>query len=514
MIRFITTLCLAFFFSLVLSAQSNILWQKALGGSIIDYASAIRTTSDGGYIVAGNSLSNNGNVSGNNGASDFWVVKLGTTGAVLWQKTSGGSAFDEAKDVQITADGGYIVLGSSSSNNGQVSGNKGGSDFWVVKLDGNGLLQWQKTYGGSANEDARAIQITSDGGYILAGTTYSVDGDIIGHKGGGDFWVVKIDAQGSIQWQKTYGGTAQDAASALQITPDGGYIVVGETLSYDGDLTENKGLDDFWVIKLDATGNLQWQKSLGGSSYDWAHAVQNTLDGGYIVAGSTFSNNGDVSGNHGGYDYWVVKLSSTGTLLWQKTLGGSGTDEAFSAQVTADNGLVVTGYSASNNGDVSNNKGGWDYWLVKLTENGILQWQKTYGGSANDEAKCVLTTEDGGYVLAGHTRSNDGDVSGNHGNFDYWIVKLSTFVSGTNAPAANIQLKITPNPAKNYVQIQFDAQHAALWVRIQDIQGREMWHQKITGNTQVEIASWPAGVYVVTAQTADGAVVVKELVKE
>jgi hypothetical protein len=512
--RFLTSFCFTFLIFNILDAQPVIQWQKTLGGSIIDYASSIRATNDGGYIVAGNTLSNNGNVTGNNGASDYWIVKLNAAGAVQWQKALGGGAFDEAKDIQTTPDGGYIVLGSSSSVNGQVSGNHGGSDFWVVKLDANGILQWQKSYGGTANDDARAVQTTPDGGYILAGTTYSNDGDVSGNHGNGDFWVVKIGATGTLQWQKALGGTAEDEASALQTTPDGGYIVVGETQSFNGDVAENQGIQDFWVVKLGIEGNLQWQKTLGGSSYDWAYAVQNTLDGGYIVAGSTFSNNGDVSGNHGGYDFWLVKLSSLGTLSWQKALGGSDTEEAYSVQATSDQGFVVAGYAASKNGDVSNNKGGWDYWVVKVDANGNLKWQRSYGGSANDEAKGILATEDGGFIAVGHTRSNDGDVSGNHGNFDYWVVKLSAAVSAVTDLGESIHLQMAPNPAKNYVQIQFDAQYAPLQVRIQDIQGREMWHQKISGNTLVAMESWPAGVYVVTARTADGAVAVKELVKE
>jgi hypothetical protein len=303
----------SFTYSLV-EEEPYITWRKCLGGSDWDAVIPIQQTSDGGDIVAGVTSSNNGDVSGNHGAYDFWVVKLSSTGSLQWQKCLGGSGSDDAASIQQTSDGGYIVAGSTRSNDGDVSGNHdvsgnyGESDFWVVKLSSTGSLQWQKCFGGSNWDHAASIQQTSDGGYIVAGSTGSSDGDVSGKHAGFDFWVVKLSSTGSLQWQKCLGGSGSDLAASIQQTSDGGYIVAGITSSNNGDVSGNHGAEDFWVVKLSSTGSLQWQKCFGGSNWDRAYSIQQTSDGGYIVAGMTESNNGDVSGNHGESDIWVVKL--------------------------------------------------------------------------------------------------------------------------------------------------------------------------------------------------------------
>jgi len=293
-----------------------------------------------------------------------------------------------------------------------------------VKLDETGNIQWQKYLGGSDGDGAFSIQQTSDGGYIVAGVAYSNDGDVSGNHGDSDYWIVKLDETGNIQWQKCLGGSREDVAKSIQQTSDGGYIVAGITPSNDGDVSGNHGSADYWIVKLDETGKIQWQKCLGGSDGDGAFSIQQTSDGGYIVAGVAYSNDGDVSGNHGDSDYWIVKLDETGKIQWQKCLGGSSYDEAYSIQQTSDGGYIVAGYTYSNDGDVSGNHGDFDYWIVKLDETGNIQWQKCFGGSSYDYAQSIQQTSDGGYIVAGWTESNDGDVSGNHGNSDYWIVKL------------------------------------------------------------------------------------------
>jgi len=410
----------------------RIVWEKALGGSNWDEAYSIQQTNDGGYIIAGGTWSNDGDVSGNHGSKDAWIVKLDGNGNIQWQKTLGGSGYDVAVSIQQTSDGGYIVAGFTSSNDGNVSGNHGGEDAWIVKLDGNGNIQWQKALGGSDGDRAHSIQQTSDGGYIVAGYTESNDGDVSGwHEGyddGGnplpDYWVVKLDGNGNIQWQKALGGSEGDEALSIQQTSDGGYIVAGETYSNNGNVSGNHGGEDAWIVKLDRDGNIQWQKSLGGSNDDWAKSIQQTSDGGYIVAGRTKSNDGDVSENHGGKDAWIVKLDSSGNIEWQKALGGSSYDVALSIQQTSDGGYIVAGYTESNDGDVSENHGWYDCWIVKLDKDGNIEWQKSLGGSKEDIALSIQQTSDGGYIVAGYTESNDGDVSENHGSKDAWIVKL------------------------------------------------------------------------------------------
>lgn len=404
----------------------RIAWQECLGGSAYDAANDVEKTADRGYIVAGETYSNDGNVSGNHGLRDTWVVKLDKIGDVEWQKCLGGSRFERANSVQQTDDGGYIVAGDTNSTDGDVSGNHGNFDFWIVKLDGAGNIEWQKCLGGSSYDEANSIRQTADGGYIIAGNTNSSDGDVTGNHGIEDFWVVKIDSIGNIEWQKALGGSSFDGGYSVRPTADGCYIVAGITNSNDGDVSGNHGSEDFWVVKLDSIGNIEWQKCLGGSSYDLGLSVQQTHDRGYIVAGITNSNDGDVSGNHGTEDDWVVKLDSIGNIEWQKALGGSKDDEAISIQQTMDRGYIVAGLSLSNDGDVSGNHGDADSWLVKIDCLGNIQWQKSMGGTDYDDSWSARQTAGKGYIAAGLTFSNDGDVSGNHGNGDVWVVKLNS----------------------------------------------------------------------------------------
>ncbi len=439
----------------LLMAQAPLLeWQGTYGGTGPDVAIEIQPTTDGGYIVTGYSNSdNNGDVTGNHGVTDFWVVKIDNTGTIQWQKSLGGSGQDHGQSGQQTADGGYIIGGYTTSNDGDVIGFNGGHDFWAVKLDSNGNIEWQNPLGGSVDDYGREIKQTADGGYIMIGFTYSNNGDVSGNHGEADYWVVKLDASGAIQWEKTLGGTSTDEGDSIQQTADGGYIATGHSFSSDGDVTSgNQGLRDYWVVKLDSNGTIEWENSMGGSATDYGWHIIQTTDGGYIVAGDTSSDDGDVTGHQGISDYWVVKLNSTGDIQWEKTLGGSLDDEAKSIRQDTDGGYLVAGISGSMDGDVSGNIGGPDFWVVKLDPNGNLLWEKSLGGSSNEGAEGIQLTSDGGYIVAGYTASNDGDVSGNHGNLDFWVTKLSgSLGSPENELSASVTLY--PNPAKEKLTI-------------------------------------------------------------
>ncbi|MCK9593687.1 MAG: PKD domain-containing protein [Methanoregula sp.] len=403
----------------------GMVWQKCLGGLNGDNAQSIQQTADGGYIVAGKSNSNDGNVTGNHGNYDYWVVKLTATGTLDWQKCLGGLNEDNAQSIQQTTDGGYIVAGFTYSNDGNVTGNHGSADYWVVKLDSTGTTLWQKCLGGLNHDNAKSIQQTADGGYIIAGYTYSNNGNVTGNHGNYDYWVVKLDNSGNLLWQKCLGGINIDHAVSIHLTGDGGFIIAGSTASNDGNVDGNHGNYDYWVVKLDNSGNLLWQKCLGGTNIDYAYSIQQTGDGGYIVVGFAHSNDGNVTGSHGSADYWVVKLDNSGNLLWQKCLGGTNIDYAYSIQQTGDGGYIVVGYTRSNDGNVMGNHGESDYWVVKLDNSGNLLWQKCLGGTDYDDAFSVQQTADGGYIIAGETTSNNGNVYGNHGSSDYWVVKLN-----------------------------------------------------------------------------------------
>jgi uncharacterized delta-60 repeat protein len=309
-----------------------------------------------------------------------------------WTKT-GGTITGSGSSVTYTAPntaGTYTITVT-------VSDGKGGSATRSVDINVTQPSQekWQKTYGGSSDDWANSIQQTSDGGYIVAGGTNS-----FGAGGGGDFYIIKLDASGNKVWEKTYGGSSSDWASSIQQTSDGGYIVAGETSSFGA------GNGDFYIIKLDANGNKIWEKTYGGSSHDWASSIQQTSDGGYIVAGRTNSFGA-------GYDdFYIIKLDANGNKIWEKTYGGSSSDWAYSIQQTSDGGYIVAGETKSFGA------GEYDCYIIKLDANGNKVWEKTYGGSSSDWANSIQQTTDGGYIVAGDTSSFGA------GSYDFYIIKL------------------------------------------------------------------------------------------
>jgi hypothetical protein len=293
--------------------------------------------------------------------------------ATYFAKAYGEAYWDEGNSVQQTSDGGYIVAGWTAS--------LGADGVFLIKTDANGNIIWAKTYGGTGGEGAFSVQQTSDGGYIVAGYTQSFGA------GGSDVFLIKTDANGNIIWAKTYGGTDWDWAYSVQQTSDGGYIVAGYTNSFGA------GYTDIILIKTDANGNVIWAKTYGGTSYDWAFSVQQTSDGGYIVAGWTNFFGG------GNLDIFLIKTDANGNIQWAKTYGGTSNDWASSVQQTSNGGYIVAGYT------YSFGAGGLDIFLIKTDANGNIQWAKTYGGTDWDSAYSVQQTSDGGYIVAGMTWS-------------------------------------------------------------------------------------------------------------
>jgi len=417
------------------SQTTNIQWAKCLGGSGAEQAQSIMQTMDGGYIVNGSSNSTDGQVTGNHGGYDYWVVKLNDTGGIQWEQSFGGSQDEQGNYIIQTPDSGYIVAGGAESNDGDVTcGIATDHSYWIVKLNSSGSIVWDGCYGGGDSLDfseAWSVALAPDSNYIVCGESAATDGEVTGNHGGTDYWVILLSSTGSLLWEKCYGGSAQDLGKMAKPTADGGYIIIGSSASTNGQVTGNHGATDYWVVKTDDTGGIQWEKSLGGTSQDEGQAVQQTYDGGYIVAGYSNSDDGQVTGHHGDTtttDYWVVKLDDTGGIQWEKSLGGSGDDNAYSVQQTLDSGYIISGSSASSDGDVTFNYGEGDFWVVKLNKYGTLIWQKSFGGSLNDVSYSIQQTADSGYITAGVSNSIDGNVTGNHGGADYWVVKLSAFV--------------------------------------------------------------------------------------
>ncbi|MBM4448804.1 MAG: PKD domain-containing protein [Chloroflexi bacterium] len=344
-------------------------WEQTYGGSDSEYAYSVQQTSDGGYIVAGETGSYGA------GIRDFYLVKTDASGNLEWQQTYGGSDVDSARSVQQTADGGYIMAGIT------LSYGAGYADCYLVKTDASGNMEWQQTFGGSNNDYARAVQQTSDGGYIVAGETGSYGA------GKSDFYLVKTDASGNLEWQRTYGGSADDYGYSAQQTSDGGYVMAGITISY----ADVNG--DFYVVKTDASGNVEWEKTYGENNDNLGYSIQQTSDGGYIVAGQT----ANYSANW--FGVYLVKTDAVGDMEWDSTFAGDDYDDAYSVQQTADGGYIVAGVTWSNSA------GEGDCYLVKTDASGNMEWEKTIGDVGYEYAWAVKQTVDGGYIVAGETSS-------------------------------------------------------------------------------------------------------------
>jgi hypothetical protein len=426
-------------------SQPNLEWQKSFGGSSTDAVISLSKSADGGYYLGNLSSSSNGDISNPHGIEDYWIVKTDANGNLQWEKSYGGNSGDWLREIYSTDDGGAILSGYSSSTNGNVTSNSGGEDYWIVKINSTGDIIWEFSFGGSLEDRCLSIDKTSDNGFILGGYSNSINGDVTGNNGLSDFWVVKINSEGVLDWAKSYGGTGQDRANKIQTTNDGGFIVVGYSSSSDGDISVNNGISDFWIIKLDVNGNLQWEKSYGGTQSEAARSVEQTSDGGYIVCGETSSLDGNVSINHGIEDAWIIKLSATGDLEWEKTIGGGDYDIANFIEPTEDGHYIIGGATFSVDQDMTGNNGAGDGWLVKLNSSGSIVWLTFFGGSSYDDINSVVTTTDGGLLLGGTNFSTDGDATTHSGMGDCWIVKLSNVQSTTEMETemTNKLLKVT-----------------------------------------------------------------------
>ncbi|MBK8683322.1 MAG: putative metal-binding motif-containing protein [Bacteroidetes bacterium] len=402
----------------------EIIWQHTYGGNSDDRAQDILATDDGGYLTIGYTNSTDGDILFNHGLNEMLVVKIDSVGNTEWIKTYGGSDRDYGYTLSVGIDGGYLLGGETGSNDGDISFNNGQDDLWLIKINEFGDIEWEKTYGGSFEELAKDIEITSDGNYIIVGGTNSSDGDVAENKGSSDYWIIKLNPFGEIIWEKTYGSSELEGAYDVQEVSDGGFIVAGYTVGNDGDVTENKGDRDYWIIKLDSEGELEWQKTYGGSNTDEAYSIVEKPGGGYLCVGVSYSNYGDVSGSHGFDDYWLISLDSNGELEWQKTYGGTNAEDGRCIITNYLTQFIIAGVSNSDDGDATENKGQGDYWILQIDSAGNIIWQKSIGGSGLDFAYKVIPTLDNHLVVTGYSGSSDYDVSATYSIFNFWVVKL------------------------------------------------------------------------------------------
>jgi hypothetical protein len=326
-------------------------------------------TYDGGLCTAGRTASQGA------GLEDVWIVRLDGDGRLLWEKSFGGPAIDRGRAIVETPDHGLVIAGATESKGA------GEFDVWVLKVDAKGALLWDRHFGGGATDWASALVATRDGGIAIGAYTQDISG------GPYDFWVIKLDGNGELLWQRRYGGAATDWSNAITETTDNGLVVVGHTES------KGAGGADFWVLKLDADGEPIWDRTFGGAKTDYASTVTHTRDGGVIVGGMT------RSGDANGFDIRILKLNSSGEVIWDQTLGGMKDDWVRSVVETRDGGHALAGYTDSQGAGL------YDVWLVKLDADGALLWERTYGDTANEWSRAVVEMPDGGLALAGDTYS-------------------------------------------------------------------------------------------------------------
>jgi uncharacterized delta-60 repeat protein len=386
-------------------------WAKTYGGSGHEEANAIAQTSDGGYILAGYTESNDNQVSGNHGNKDFWILKVNVAGHIEWQRCFGGLEDDVATSIEETSDGGYIVAGYTDSNTGDIQTSNGARDFWVIKLNSQGNIEWKQCYGGQGDDEANHITETPDGGFIVVGSTRSTD--ILTHHGNNDVLVIKLNASGGIEWQRCYGGTNNDYGNKIRLTPDGGYIFAGRSASNNGDVSGRNGFyADAWVVKIDSSGNINWQLCVGASYIDYAEDIQVASDGSFIIVGR--------KGGLYNSSMLVSRITSSGDLIFLNSYDDrpQSNGHAYSVIESQDNGFLILGRP----NPVANDR----MTLLKIDNTGLQEWIKEINFDDSVSVGNILLLPDEKIIISGSTKSTSGDITTTFGGFDFLLMKLNS----------------------------------------------------------------------------------------
>ena len=499
----------------IYAQDPNILWQRTIGGSDWDEPNFIIPTTDLGFFIGGSSKSNiSGEKTENSrGGYDYWVLKFDSSGNIEWQKTIGGDQDDRLAESKQTPDGGYILVGYSMSN---ISGDKtensqGGWDYWIVKLDASGNISWQNTIGGDESDRAVEIELTDDGDYLIGGTSNSsISGDrTVINNSLSDGWIIKLDENGNIVWQRGHSFLDSFYLTSLKLTIDGGYIIGG---------TSN-GINDMYSFKkFNANGNYIWEKYYGADGWQAFTGLILTSDGGYMAIG--FSD-ADASGDKtedskGAADYWILKLDIIGNIEWQKTIGGSEGDDPSVIIQTPDGGYFMAGYSYSDiSGDKTENTvGPPDFWIFKLNSIGIIEWQNNIGGIYGERLPHAILNPDGSFTIAGQSASDiSGDKTENsRGSNDFWIIKHAATL-GLEENSFLKAITLYPNPTKNTLQLNTQDQTIDQ-INIYTMTGSKVLQLDIdTVSPTIDVSSLALGVYYVQLYSGKN-VALEKFVKE
>jgi hypothetical protein len=494
-ITYLLLLAISFYGFETFAQDNKITWQENIGGSQMDIANDIVEGNNHSFYTVGYSYSNDGNFQNNLGWEDAKIIKTNKSGLIEWERSFGGSDADVF--TSITSQGDFVIAAGWSASEDAGITNRGSEDALIVKYDASGNLVWIKSYGGSSSDRINQIITLQDGNYLLAGYTYSNNNDITVNRGMVDFWMLKLDQNGNIMWSRTYGGSDDDFASALAEDSNGDIIIVGNSTSIDFDVAGNYGEWDAWIIKTNAIGEILWQNVYGDVGNDEIAAV-NILDKDEIVlVGNTFSNNSNALGKSDG---WVLHLDMQGSKLKETRLGGEENDYIYSVDINSDGDLLLSGQTHSNSGDLFDNQGNGDGWLVAINISGYVLWQETLGGNSSDDIQNAIYTSSGSIAIAGSSKSNNGDVIDNNGSWDFWLVEIN----GNSKTIDEDNLMLFPNPALDNINFFLQKKTVEL-VTITNMAGQIISTQNFNEQHQgqIDITAFPAGIYTIHCISAN-----------
>jgi hypothetical protein len=497
------TLFVSCFCHSLYAQNPTLVWAKNFGGSKQDYANAIVVTKDNKYLIVGNTWSFDGDVDTTHRGllSDVWLLKLDENGGVLWKKNYGGSGGEAMYAITQTLDNGFIMVGSTTSKDSDVTDNKGGSDGWVIKIDSIGKIQWQKTFGGSKDESLWSVFQTQNGDYLMGGYSTSNDKDFPQNAGLEDMWVLKLNNQGTLVWKKRIGGSKEDYLAQITNIDDKTFAIAGTTFSQDGDMTG--ALGDF-SVKMDSSGNIIWKKSLGYPNepvgLQYFHGL--TISQKNIVSvGAKLIDRGSLPPSPPySWDFLVTKSDTAGNRLWSKYLGGTFPEIAKSVQSLSNGDLLISGYTLSNDLVVKGNHGDIDFWVIRMDSLGNLKNSDCYGGSQEDQVYATALDKQGNLIVVGFSASSDGTFSQNKGSNDFAVIKLKYGLTSTVETENDVGITVYPNPVEDELKIETPLSISPMF-RLYDITGKLMYQSKTGENVKIiDMHNLPQGFYMLTCQ--------------
>ena len=478
----------------VTAQESNLLWQKTIGGIGDDRVSSIASDGNGNIYILGELQSSNGQ----NINNDIFVARLDEGGNIIWKKIIGGSRDETGASILIDSHNEVVVLFSSNSTNGYFANNAGNADIYMLRLTSDGVELNISRFGGTLTDIPSHIMQAANGNYIVSGQSQSSDGDLTENFGQFDMWVLEVSYSGNIVWQKSYGASDEDYVNKVLQRSDGSYMIFGESASYDGAFDDNLGDFDIALLNIDETGSILWQKCYGGFYSENGGDLVEMPNGNILVATSTFSDSYDVSSNAGGSDIWLFEVDKTGDLVWDKSYGSYGNETVASLKRTT-SGYVLLGTSNSSSIQNSVSHGAQDLWLYELDHQKNSVNHALFGASGFESARAMIVQENGSILMAGSTNSTDGLVQGNQGKNDGWLLKIGDFFTSKRS-----ETRVHPNPSNGIFYLNQLPENPT--INVYDYKGQVAYTISNAGEFAaiLDITHLPAGMYILSIVSEEG----------